>query len=292
MFSKQALSLLLSAALCSAGCTRESLRAASDAFFKSAFAKSATPAFEISSNVKITQNNQLLSNLAASAYANITGFAKGYRLDAIDTDLCQIATFALPNEGTGVAVMSIRIKVSGRDGAVTEVEILNALKDSHALFNITNFPEKTPAVWLAPQGATQISRAELVKIVDTYPQGLQTGKDEGVLAGVDCPRLENGVQTTGHCNIGMNNFIWPVTDRRWVADTKTGVTMGSFFFHYRNGTGILNQRGIRSNSSKTGLWLHEYFKVQDGKLISVSAAMQTLDAEYKDIWALASNLTV
>jgi hypothetical protein len=235
--------------------------------------------------VKITQNNQLLPNLAASAYANITGFAKGYRLDAIDTDLCQIATFALPSEGAATAVMSTRLKVAGADGAITEIEILNALKGSHALFNTANFPDKTPGVWLAPQGSAPITRAELVNIVDTYPQGLQVGKDEGVLAGADCPRLENGVQTTKHCNVGMNNFRWPVTDRRWVADTKTGVTMGAFFFHYRNGTGLMNQRGIRSNSSKTGLWLHEYFKVQDRKIVDVSAAMQTLDAEYKDVWA-------
>lgn len=285
MFWTPTLPLLLSAALCSAECTRESLRAASDAFFKSAFAKSTTPTFKLSPKVKITQNNQLLPNLAASAYANITGFAKGYRLDAIDTDLCQIATFALPSEGAATAVMSTRLKVAGADGAITEIEILNALKGSHALFNTANFPDKTPGVWLAPQGSAPITRAELVKIVDTYPQGLQVGKDEGVLAGADCPRLENGVQTTKHCNVGMNNFRWPVTDRRWVADTKTGVTMGAFFFHYRNGTGLMNQRGIRSNSSKTGLWLHEYFKVQDRKIVDVSAAMQTLDAEYKDVWA-------
>ena len=287
MFLQHALPIFLAATLSSAACTRESLQAASDAFFKSAFAKAPTPSgINLSTAVKITQNNQILPNLAATAYANITAFSKPYRLDAIDVAACEIATFVAPVEGTTKALLSLRLKASPNDGAVTEIEILNALKGAHALFNVETLPQTTPALWIASEGTTPISRAELVKIVDTYPQGIQTGKNEGVLAGVSCPRLENGVETTKHCEASMNLFQWPVTDRRWVADTKTGVVMGSFFFHYRNGTGLMNKMGVRTSNTTTGLWLHEYFKVRDGKIVDVSAAMQTLDANYKDVWAV------
>jgi hypothetical protein len=279
------LSLMATVAIVSAACTRESLKTTSDAFFKSAFAKAAAPSgLTLSPSVKITQNNQLLGSLGASAYANSTAFVKPWHIDAIDVDICSIATFVVVKQAGETALLSLRLKVAPEDGAVKELEILNALKGAHSLFTPEGIPQQTPAKWLEPL-AKPHTRDELVQIVDTYPESMQNGDSKLAKTAKDCPRLENGSKTTDSCGSAMELFKWPVTDRRYVADTKTGVVLASFFFHYKDGTGTMNKMGLRPSNMTTGLWLHEYFKVENGQMILVDAAMQTLDAKYKDIWA-------
>ena len=139
-------------------------------------------------------------------------------------------------------------------------------------------------MWSSAAVPRPASRDELLRVVDSYPRGIQAGDDALVQAADDCPRFENGYKTTDHCGKNMDMFKWPVTDRRYVVDTTTGVAMASFFFHYRLGKGKMMQQGIRPANMTTGLWLHEYFKIQDGKIITIQAAMQTLAADYKDVW--------
>jgi hypothetical protein len=143
-----------------------------------------------------------------------------------------------------------------------------------------------PPDWWAADEAVVANRKQLVQVADSYPSGIQSGNSSAVLAAKDCPRFENGVKTTPSCAGNMELFIWPVTDRRWVADTQKGVVMGSFFFNYRDGKGTMNKQGIRSANGTTGLWLHEYFKIREGKIVDVWAAMQTLDWRYKDVWGV------
>jgi hypothetical protein len=64
-------------------------------------------------------------------------------------------------------------------------------------------------------------------------------------------------------------FGFKVLGRRWVADTETGVVLGSFYFDY---SGISSLAG----SIGTNLFLHEYFKIEAGKLAYIFAPMKNL----------------
>jgi hypothetical protein len=274
-------------ALAFAACTRESLSATAKSFFEASFTKSTSRLGPLSKAVRITQNNVLLSGLGDSIFANMTSFASKYNISAIDTVTCDISTLVVPTEGNTTAIVSVRIKTTNEvPGAITQIEILNAMKGSHALFNPENYPVSAPAEWSTSEADTTTSRDALIKIVDTYPQALQEGNNTMALAAASCPRLENGYKTTDHCNLNADLFKWPVTDRRWVVDTSTQVVMASFFFHYKDGKGLMSQMGMkdRSANSTVGLWLHEYFKVKKGLIVDVTAAMHTLGADYKDVW--------
>jgi hypothetical protein len=278
---------LLCSGLASAACSRDSLSAVAKTFFDASFAKSISRLGPLSPKIKISQNNMALPSLAESIFANMTSFASNYNVVAIDTATCDIASLAVPREGNETAIVSVRIRTTnGVPGEITQIEILNALNGSHALFTPENMPRPAPAIWSTPEYDNTTTRAALLKITDTYPQAIQEGNNTMAMAALDCPRLENGYKTTDHCGLNADLFKWPVTDRRWVVDTSTQVVMASFFFHYKDGTGLMSKSGVkdRTANSTVGLFLHEYFKIRKGVIVDVTAAMKTLGADYKDVW--------
>jgi hypothetical protein len=281
-----AAAMLQSASLASAACSRESLSATAKNFFDASITKSTSRLGPLSKSLKISQNNLILPSLGESMFANMTSFANKYSVEAIDTSTCDISTLVVPKEGNEIAIASVRIRTT-KDvpSEITQIEILNALNGSHALFTPEKYPVSAPAIWSTPEAETT-SRDALLKIVDTYPQAIQEGNNTMAMAAPSCPRLENGYKTTDHCNLNADLFKWPVTDRRWVVDTSTQVVMASFFFHYKDGKGLMSQMGVkdRTSNSTVGLLLHEYFKIRKGLIVDVTAAMQTLGADYKDVW--------
>jgi len=61
---------------------------------------------------------------------------------------------------------------------------------------------------------------------------VEKGDNRLVVAGPNCPRISNGYQISGHCDQGMQQFKWPVENRRWIADTETGVAFGECFRYW------------------------------------------------------------
>lgn len=58
----------------------------------------------------------------------------------------------------------------------------------------------------------------------------------------------------------------PVVGRRRYVDSETGVGLGNFMF-------------------SSAMWLHEYFKVRDGKIMQIYAGMQNGFEAPKDPWS-------
>jgi hypothetical protein len=273
------IALLSSIALASAACTRESLKGTAEAFVKAGIARKATDeAFSFAPTARISQNNILLTSVAQTAYSNVTGFYKPFRVQAIDTEICTVATLLLANQksmaGDVPSIMSIRIKTGPSGTSIEELEILNVLKGSHMFFAPQTFPAEAPAMWSTPT-AGGLSRDALIKIANLYPSGIQAGDGSAIPGAPTCPRIENGVQTTATCYKGLAVFKQPVTNRRWIADTTTGVVLGGFYFDKP-----------ASKGTNYGLWLNEYFKIDNGKMAGIQAAMKELTGvPFKDVWA-------
>jgi hypothetical protein len=262
-----------------AACTREGLKAAVDSFL------SADKALKASESIKIAQNNIQLKGISETVRTSITGFYKPWRINAIDTEACTIASFVLLNlkEGgeSAPALVSIRIKTEGDSATVKELEVLNVQKGSHSFFSPQSFPDKEDALWTKPQKGN-LSRQQLIDAANKYPSAIQAGDGSGIKGGETCPRFENGVQTAGEgrpnqCYQGLANFKQGVTNRRWTADTVTGVVLGEFYF---------DKRGNSKTPApeETGLWLNEYFKIDDGKLYAIQAAMKLYPGKFNDVW--------
>jgi len=281
MKSLTLLLLLLSARSASASCNRADLKAVLDAFFLSATTRAKSPSTAppaLASGARITQNNIALRSLAASAWSNTTSLRPAFRIDALDAEACAGAAFVLASQGAAAApaLMSVRVATSAAEPRrVRELEILNVLRGSHAFFAPQDFPAAAPAMWAAPQAAPAVSsRAELVRLANEYPSGIQAGDGSRIAAGASCPRVENGVHTTARCNVGLAMFKQPVTNRRWVADTLTGVVLGEFYFDK-----------VAAKGLNYGLWLNEYFKIDGGKMVGIQACMKELPGKFVDLWA-------
>ncbi|TID26542.1 hypothetical protein E2P81_ATG01012 [Venturia nashicola] len=282
-------SLLATAALVASECTRESLTAARDGFFKAA---GGTP--KTAANVKISFNNKI-TPLAQTPFSKLSGFTQ-FIVQAVDTEICEIATFRV---GTS-QLLSTRLKLDTA-GTISEIEFLQAVQGDQ-FFRPSGFPAKQPAMFNSPQSpgappkipetwtekgypgipekdvskatckspsgaARKLTRKELIFVSSTYADGLKGEPWAScVIGGSSCPRNENGVTTTQNCAVGTGMFGFAVKGRRWVADVETGVVLGNFYFDY---TGL-------ASLATQNLYLHEYFKVDAGKLAYIFAPMKNI----------------
>lgn len=184
------------------------------------------------------------------------------------------------NQTTGAAtpaLVSFRLMLEDSDGPVKEVEVMNVVKGQHILFYPDKFENSTPDLFTSGQVSDEVhkkqSRQEIISVANTYLEGVQSGNNSLVKAGPTCPRISNGLQTSGHCDQGMQQFKWPVDSRRWIADTETGVAFGVFIF-----------RGALKVDNKTGDYINEYLKIRDGRIQEIRAVMIYSDRFIKTVW--------
>lgn len=301
--------LLAITSLASGECSRAALSSVRDRFWAAGTGKQMEiPGVTLAPDLKISTNNVVNPSLGTSAFRTMGGFTD-FAIHAIDTTTCEVASFRVASD----QLLSTRLKLDSA-GALSEVEFLLAVNGDQ-FFRPSGFPRTTPAGWNQPQtpgpppqiaagfdpaiGAPaasintrtcktsagesrRLTREELIYVASTYCDGLQ-GKpwESCVLAGSSCPRVENGVQTTSNCGVGTGMFGWPVRGRRWVVDTETGVVLGAFYFDY-----------YAKFKRESALWLHEYFKVQEGKMSYIYAPMKNLPApggRFNDVWAKNSS---
>jgi hypothetical protein len=259
-------SLLLSVGLIAgttraADCQRETLSGAFSKFWEAG--KNGSNPDNLSDTAKIALNNKV-SPLSATPFGRIkTSTWTPFNVQALDTELCEIATFKVSPQ----MLLSIRLKVEPAFGRITEVEFLQAVSGDQffrpsgfpntepAMFHekqVPTPPPTIPAAWTpaggmfnhssqisaatckAKTGAPRLwSRREILYAASSYCDALK-GKpfDSCAFAGSSCPRNENGVVTTNNCAVGAGMFGFTVKGRRWVVDTDTGVTLGVFYFEY------------------------------------------------------------
>jgi hypothetical protein len=264
-----------------AACTRNGLSSALDDYFAGVTGK---PALRVASAAKISSNGYMQKAIADTAFGNITSlYRPKFRVQALDTATCQAARYTVVterNQTTGAntpALVSLRLMLEDSDGPVKEVEVMNVVRGQHILFYPDKFEETTPDLFTSSQVSDgshkMLSRQEIISVANTYLEGVQSGNNSLVKAGPTCPRISNGLQTSGHCDQGMQQFKWPVDSRRWIADTETGVAFGVFIF-----------RGALMVDNKTGDYINEYLKIRDGKIQQIRAVMIYSDKYIKSVW--------
>jgi hypothetical protein len=203
--------------------------------------------------------------------------------------------------------MGIRIRIEEISNKIRELEMTNLVDGGpgalRAMFRPDNnetYSDTAQAFWASPQNGN-LTRSELVKIANTYPDGIQAGDGKNIPVGAACPRWENGVQTAGGsrqfknlpqprlCRDGLDEFKQPVEFRRWVADTETGVVLGLFYFSHRK------DPLVDGFDKEWGNWLNEFFKIQGGRMVAVQALMLFVKdkkdissgvtkSEWKSVW--------
>jgi hypothetical protein len=262
-------------------CTRNGISSALDKYFSGGINQAA---LQVAPAVKISSNGYMQNTVADTAFGNITSaYRPKFKVQALDTAACQGARYSVvteKNRTTGAivpALVSLRLMLDDNDGPIKEIEVMNVVRGQHILFYPDKFEETTPDLFSSSQVSDSshkiLSRQEIISVANTYLEGVQSGNNSLVKAGPTCPRISNGLQTSGHCDQGMQQFKWPVESRRWIADTETGVAFGVFIF-----------RGALMVDNKTGDYINEYLKIRDGKIQQIRAVMIYSDKYIKSVW--------
>jgi hypothetical protein len=265
--------ILLHAATCLAACTRSTLQSTLDNLIQTA-EKSPQASLKITSSTKITQNNNFISSMQQSKLTNFTGWGKPFHIDILDEEQCTTATLRAPKINNQLELFSSRIKITPT-GEVLELELYHVGVGSHKLYEPQNLPNEANPMWSTDSPA---SHKSLVDATNTYPDAAMKGTGQYIPATSSCSRYENGrMMGVGVCNGGNRSMTFPVEYRRYYADTKTGVVLGNFLFSTL-GNSTRKARGFKA------LWVHEYFKLDQGKIQQIVAAMSNVDDYWNDIW--------
>lgn len=266
-------------------CTRNGISTALDNFFLAAITK--RPLFT-TPDVKISSNGYSQTSLNSTPYANITWLERpGFKVQALDVPACQGARYTVSRQknntgGEEPALLSLRLALLDNDGPITELEILNIKNGSHYFFRPDRFEDRTPPIFNSsqafPPGAnllqtSVLGRKEIITVANAYMDGIQTGNSALVKAGPTCLRVSNGEIDGKHCDQGLDQFKWPVEDRRWLADLETGVAFGSMIF-----------RGALQTPAETGDVVHEFIAVKDGRIREIRAAVAYSTKDIVSVW--------
>lgn len=192
------------------------------------------------------------------------------------------------------------LRIKARGGKIAEAEQMivrrtgNTGGGSAGGATIVNAAQESPDPRLlapVPQ-EERVSREELVRIADSYFEGIDTATDSSLTPfWDDCQRRENGTITANNpdaapgsmanlaCkqqfDTGFQTIVTDIRDRRmWVADTERQLVFGFAFFDHS---------GVGSPNTTTGAFakpftfqIAEVFKVRDGRIQQIEAYLYSV----------------
>jgi hypothetical protein len=237
--------------------------------------------------------NAVVVKLGTGAWKSVTGLGSLQRryLDPVSG---QAAFFGVVNEGTGSAIVTVRVKVERRQ--IAEAEWYLAHQGDPGLngpqqpgqpagnfFDPDNLTKNPPPDRTLPK-SERLPREALIGITNSYFDGITTHDGSIIMAHPGCARTENGLTVTGRatgpgarggtpaaagrggasdCTSGLETInIQLVAARRYpVVDEEAGVVLALAVFIRKPGT--TTRRNVFS----------EWFVIDNQKIKSIYSAM-------------------
>jgi hypothetical protein len=239
--------------------------------------------------------NAVVVRVGTGMWKTATGLGKLQRryLDPVSG---QAGYFGVIDEGSGSAIVTVRVKVDRRQ--ITEAEWFIARRGDPGLngpqqpgqpagnfFDPDNLSLSPPPERTVPRN-DRSSREALIAITNSYFDGITTHDGSIIMAHQGCVRVENGATVTGRaggpgarggaaaparggaaavsdCTSGLETInVQMVAARRYpIVDEEAGVVLGLGVFVRRPGT------TTRRNA------LSEWFVIDNGKIRSIYSAM-------------------
>ena len=261
----------------------------------------------LAKDVRFTENGQQL-DLGEGLWASMAG--KGvYKLVVADPEAGQVAALVSVKEEDrdpakpAPAMVAVRLRV--QRGVITEVETL-LQRSARSAEGFDKIGKPDPLYLTAVPAAERMSRAELVRVANSYFTGMQQNDGRGeYLFADDCNRIENGSSSTNaptpagqtrpdpktatnysgqwscmeQFKSGLLHFVTRIRDRRYVAvDTERGIVFSFIFFDHAAGKTrhfeTPDGRAVVAGPTTPWTWeLAELFKIEKGKMRRIEAIM-------------------
>jgi hypothetical protein len=199
-------------------------------------------------------------------------------------------------------VLAGRLRV--QDQKVTEIEALVA-RWGNPLWEPESLKTPHPAFIQALPDSGRMSRAQLVKVADSYFDAIEQDNGDIVPVHPDCYRLENGVRTTSNpdrprigrldvkagLSSGFYSYITEIRDRRYpVVDEERGNVLGIVFFEHPGTVRSVEVEGFGRidlapfTQKPSSAMIAELFKVQGGQIRMIEAVLEFLPYGTRPGW--------
>ena len=240
----------------------------------------------VASNIKITENGYAieLGNGLFQTAEEIT-----YKQYMADPSAGQVMVFGVVKESVLLANFMVRLKVVS--DKITEIETIVARKDEASFASPEDMKEPRPVYAGVLSESERSPRDVLIKIANSYFDGIEKNTGAIVPFHKDCNRFENGTQTTNNpstiatgCKEQFDSkvysYITKIRNRRFLmADEEKGLVFGIVVFdmpgkreNFEYFPTPFDQLPTRFYKPRS-LLLAEMFKIVDGQILSIEAVM-------------------
>ena len=287
-------------------CDRTCLTNHVDAYVNALSARNPALA-EFAQDARFTENGVELA-LGDAAWTTVDSMSPK-RLIFTDPELGSTVLFASIVENGQPAMLAARLKI--RQHEIAELETMITRKRD-GFFSPETYAVDRP-YWSQPaRKSERLGRDELVKIVDSYFNGIVEGRGDITPFVDDCMRYENGVLSnlnpelaTESSNIralschdqfasGMLVIVTSITNRRYfLIDEERQIVVAAVTFNHRgnileversDGGGVfVATPQLRQPYS---LMIMEAFKLEDGKIRQIEAILQNVPYKMPLGWPL------
>jgi hypothetical protein len=216
-----------------------------------------------------------------------------YKLYFADPPAGQIGFYGSLEEHGHPAILGLRLKVENMK--ISEMEAFIIRSTARGTFSDVANLKDNPLLTTPVTESQQRPRAEMIRIANSYFEGLVNGTDAETPFDDDCVRIENGVVTANNpaaetdmpmwqmtCReqfaTGLTKVITNIREQRFpVADEERGLVyaMVRFDHHGRNKTIVWNDGSVHPVNppfdEPFSFQIGELFKIVDGKILHIDA---------------------
>ncbi len=218
---------------------------------------------------------------------------EGYTLTFADPQTGQVGAFATVRESGRHQILGVRLKIAA--GRISEIETLVVRPKQGVVFGAPETLKDKPIFHTALTSSQRRPRAELVRIANSYFEGLQKATETLTPFDDNCQRIENGVITANNPDPGggfpvwklgchaqfathFSQFITRIDDRRFpMVDEERGLVLAMVVFNH---AGRMKTQTLADGTVSPvppdmqvpfGFQIGELFKIQDGKIMRIEA---------------------
>jgi hypothetical protein len=286
-----------------AGCGRSCLEGFMDRYLAALVAKD--PArLPVAANVRFTENGQRLA-LGDGLWGTIDRL-EHFKLTFADPSSGEVGYFGTIEESGRHQILGVRLKVRHRE--ITEIETWVLRPQPGVVFGDPEALKVDPLFITALAPGERRTRAQLIRIANSYFEGLRRATGKITPFAPDCQRIENGIVTANNPNphpqmkmwhLGchaqfasrFSQFITGIRDRRFpIVDVRRGLVLALVFFD-QNGR-MKSQRLADGTISPVPpdmqvpftFQIEELFKIENGQIRRILALVNPVPYHMSSGW--------
>ena len=244
----------------------------------------------VAARLKFTENTIPLK-LGDALWGTISGMGS-YKLYFADPHDGQVGIEASIRENGTPALLLARLKVA--DGKIAEIETV-VHRNANEAEALEKFGQPNPVWTQALEPSQKVPRQEMVKIANSYFDGILHSAGDSVPFDLQCNRILDGYQDTNNptakgwfdlntfrpdamnirdnMNTGVWSYIHTINPRRYlVVDEKIGIVFGVFMFNHPGKVTYANVKGVGKVpmppvvTHPSSVEMAEFFKIESGKI--------------------------